>query len=173
MAFFVPPKSRQPQFLWLAFLCVGISSGAKCLAQATQINQSSGSKNYFSYQVQSTFGTTTSVNANANVSAQAEAQLNLKPNSFVTNKFGDDSGNASAVFTATPSGANVNLSGVSAHNMLIIDKGTYFKSSSKTIDNPNPNLPSIGSASALGNHTSTITVENGSTSFSNTLQQSF
>lgn len=143
------------------------------LAGMAQVNQSSGSSTYFKYQINSTFGTSTSVNANANVEASADAVLNLKPNSFITNEFGDSSGKASAVYTASPSGSSVDLTGVKAQNMLIIDQGTSFRSSARTIANPNPLLQSTGSSSATGSHTSTLTIEQGSNSFSNTLQQAF
>ena len=142
-------------------------------AQVTQSNQSSGSSSYFRYQINSTFGTSTSVNANANVEASADAVLNLKPNSYVSNEFGGSGGKASAVFTATPNGTNLDLTGVKAQNMLIIDQGTSFRSTARTINNPNPALQSVGSSSATGSHTSTLTVEQGSNSFTNTLQQAF
>ena len=151
------------------------SAGLAARAQSTitQTNQNSGNSNFFKYQITSTFGTTTSVNANANTEASADAVLNLKPNSFVTNSFGDGGGKASAVFTATPNGTSVDLTGVAAQNMLIIDSGTSFRSSVNTISNPNPSLQSTGTASSLGSHTSTLMVEHGTSSYTNTLQQSF
>ena len=66
--------------------------------------------NTFSYQIESTIGTQTSATVSGNILAETDAILNLKTGSKISNKIGDDSGNASAVFIATPNGANVDLS---------------------------------------------------------------
>jgi hypothetical protein len=105
--------------------------------------------------------------------AETEAVLKLKSGSKVTNKIGDNSGNASAVFIATPNGGNVDLKGITGENLFLIEDGTYFRSKLSTIDNLDPAITSTGSASATATHTTNITVEKGNTSFQNTFQQSF
>ena len=139
----------------------------------TSTTTNGGTKNTFSYSVQSTYGVTTSANASANFKVENEAILKLKAGSFVTNKFGSDQDNASAVFTATPTGANVDLQGVSAKNLLLIDDGTFFRSTMKSVDNPDPTLSMQASSSAQAVHTSTIQVESGQSTFSQSFSTSF
>lgn len=146
----------------------------EALAQAiTNTNTNSSTKSTFSYVIQSTYGVTTSANASPNFKTENEAILKLKSGSFVTNKFGSEAELASAVFTATPNGANVDLNGITAKNLLLIDDGTYFRSSLKSVDNPDPNLPMQASASALATHTSSITVERGETTLTQSFSTSF
>jgi hypothetical protein len=145
-----------------------------CLAQSqTTTNTNAGSKNTFSYTVQSTYGVTTSANASANFKVENEAILKLKAGSFVTNKFGNDQDQANAVFTATPTGGNVDLQGISAKNLLLIDDGTYFHSTMKSVDNPDPTQSMQASATAQAVHTSTIQVESGQSTFSQSFSTSF
>ena len=155
----------------LAAACLLGSSVSR--AQQSETKRNWGTKSTFSYQIQSTVGVSTSINTNSNVEGNTDARLNLKPGSFITNKFGDDSGKASAVFTASPNGSNVNFEGITGENQILFDSGTSFGANLRTIDNRDPNLPSIGSASSSGVHSSTITVEKGTTSFENTIQNVF
>ena len=55
----------------------------------------------------------------------------------------------------------------------MIDSGTTFRSALKTREGSDPSQSSIGNASATASHTSTVTVEKASSSFSNTFNQSF
>ena len=123
----------------------------------TEVRKNFGNQSTFSY----------------NMTAETEAVLKLKSGSRVTNKFGDDSGNASAVFTATPSGGNVDLKGITGENILLIDDGTTFRSALKTGDNPDPTVTSSGNASAYATHTSSVTVEKGNSGYENYFQQTF
>jgi hypothetical protein len=132
-----------------------------------------GSKNTFAYQIQSTYGVNTSANVTSNLRVENEAVLNLQKGSFVTNKFGDENGNASAVFSTNATGANVDLKGITGENQLLIDNGTTFKSIMRTVDNPDPTISTVGNASATATHTSTLMVEKGENSFFNTFNQSF
>lgn len=147
---------------------------APTLAQVqSQVNASNGTKNTFSYVIQSTYGVTTQANASPNFVVENEAILKLKQGSFVTNKFGNDDGTANAVFTATPTGGSVDLSGITGKNLLLIDDGTSFRSYMRSVDNPNPDFSVNASASALATHTSSLTVEKGESSFSQTFTNSF
>ena len=149
----------------------------KVYAQATpgteQTRSNSGNQNSFSYRIQTTYGTTTSAQVSGNMRAETEAVLKLKSGSKVTNKVGDDSGNASAVFIATPTGGNVDLKGITGENLFLIDDGTYFRSKLTTIDNLDPSITSTGTASATATHTTNVVVEKGNTSFENTFKQTF
>lgn len=157
---------------FIAFTQLLIGHGA--LAQAiTNTNTNSSSKSTFSYVIQSTYGVSTSANASPNFKTENEAILKLKGGSFVTNKFGSDAEQASAVFIASPNGANVDLSGITAKNLLLIDDGTYFRSTLTSVDNPDPSLPMQASASALATHTSSVTVERGETTLTQSFSTSF
>ena len=141
--------------------------------QVTNTNTNSSTKSTFSYVVQSSYGVSTSANASPNFRVENEAILKLKAGSFVTNKFGNDEERASAVFVATPTGAGLNLEGITAKNLLLIDDGTYFRSALRTVDNPDPNLPMTATASALATHSSSITVERGESTLTQSFSTSF
>ena len=141
--------------------------------QQTMINATSGTKNTFSYTIQSSYGVKTTADASSNFIVENQAILKLKAGSFVTNKFGSDQDQAAAVFTATPTGANVDLRGISAKNLLLIDDGTYFESKLKSVDNPDKTLSTQASSSAIAVHSSSINVESGTSSFSQSFANSF
>jgi hypothetical protein len=152
------------------------ASPATVLAQSQgQTSGTTGSKSTFSYSVQSTYGVTTSANSNPNFIVDNEAVLILKQGSFVTNKFGDDSGNAKAVFTATPTGGGVDLQGITGKNLLLIDDGTMFRSSIRSVDpeNYDPAYGGVASGSALATHTSTVVVEKSESTFSQSFTTNF
>ena len=140
-----------------------------------QIIRNEGSKNKFSYTIQSTYGVVTSATGGPNFIVDNQAVLNLKQGSYVTNKFGDDSGNANAVFNATPSGSSVDLQGISGKNLLLIDDGTMFKSSIRSVEPKdfNPNYGTSASGSATAVHTSTLTVEKEQSTFSQSFTTTF
>ena len=153
-----------------------VASPASVLAQAQgQTSGTTGSKSTFSYSVQSTYGVTTSANSNPNFIVDNEAVLLLKQGSFVTNKFGDDSGNAKAVFIATPTGGGVDLQGITGKNLLLIEDGTMFRSSIRSVasEDFNPEYGGVASGSALATHTSTVLVERSETTFSQSFATSF
>ncbi len=135
--------------------------------------KSSSNQNTFSYRIQTTYGTSTSSQVSGNMRAETEAVLNLKPGSKITNKIGDNSGNASAVFVATPNGGNVDLKGITGENIFLIDDGTSFRSKLETIENLDPSVSSTGTASATATHTTNVTVEKGTTQFQNYFEQTF
>jgi hypothetical protein len=163
------------KFLALVTLSL-IASPISAFAQAQgQTSTTAGSKSIFTYSVQSTYGVTTSANSNPNFIVDNEATLLLKQGSFVTNKFGDDSGNAKAVFVATPTGSGVDLQGITGKNLLLIDDGTMFRSSIRSVDPKdfNPEYGGVASGSALATHTSTVLIEKAETTFSQSFATSF
>lgn len=129
--------------------------------------------NTFSYQIESTIGTKTSATVSGNILAETDAILNLKTGSKISNKIGDDSGNASAVFIATPNGANVDLSGITGENLFMIEDGTSFKSSLRMKDNINSNVQSIGEASSFAVQNTRVTVQKTNSTLINSFQQAF
>ena len=75
---------------------------------------------------------------------------------------------------ATPTGANVSLSGLTGENLFLIDDGTYFRSALKSIDNPsNPTISSSGTASATATHTMTISIEQSTNSIQNYIEKAY
>lgn len=147
--------------------------------QVTNTNINSTTKNTFSFVVQSTYGVSTSANASPNFIVDNEAILKLKSGSFVTNKFGDEAENASVVWTATPTGSNVgsavDINGITSKNLLLIDDGTYFRSSLKSVDpdKQDPNLSMQATASALATHTSSLMIERGESTLIQSFSNSF
>ena len=134
-------------------------------------NTNSGNSRVFTYSIQSTYGTQTSANASPNLKVETEAVLNLQRGSYITNKAGDIGGTTSAVFTASPGGTNVQLTGISADNLFLIDSGSRFRTALSTTTPDGQ--PSIGQASATATHSMTLTVSDTQTSFYNTLRQNF
>ena len=133
----------------------------------------SSTSNTFSYQIESTIGTKTSATVSGNILAETDAILNLKTGSKISNKIGDDSGNASAVFIATPNGANVDLSGITGENLFMIEDGTSFKSSLRMKDNIDSNVQSIGEASSFAVQNTRVTVQKTNSTLINSFQQAF
>lgn len=134
-------------------------------------NTNAGTNRVFSYSIQSTYGVQTSANASPNLKVETEAVLNLKEDSYLTNKAGDIGGGTGAVFVTTPNGSNVQLNGITADNLFLIDNGTRFRTSLTTTEPDGQ--PSVGQASATATHTMTISVTDGESSFYNTLRQNF
>ena len=139
--------------------------------QSTQ-QQSAGTKDTFSYSITAQYGVQTSGSANPNMTVNNEAILKISPGSTITNKFGDLSGQSRVQFDSTTNSANVAINGLTGQNNWIIQQAD-FKSILKNIDNPDPSIPSIGSGSATGIHTTTVTIEKSQSSFSNSYNQSF
>lgn len=168
-------KNRWLQYFIVASTLIGHFSilTQTAAAQLIQRQINSSIKNDFSYQITTTIGTKTSANVSGNLQAETEAILKLQAGSLITNKIGDANGNASAVFTSSPNGANVNLQGVTGENLFIVEEGSSFTSKLKTIDNPNTSVSSTGEASALAVQSTTVRVESGSSTLINTFQQAF
>lgn len=162
---------------FLALALSGFFGTNAALAQQTpglrETRKSGSSQSTFSYRIQTTYGATTSAQVSGNLEAETEAVLKLKSGSKVTNKVGDDNGNASAVFVVTPNGGNVELKGVTGENIFLIDDGTMFRAKLSTIDNPDPSVSSVGSASATATHSTSVIVEKGATTFENYFEQTF
>ena len=156
-------------FLSSAAVILGVAGVS---AQVLERNNTNfGSNKVFSYSIQSTYGVNTSANASPNVRVDTEAVLNLKEDSYLTNTAGNVGGGTGAVFQNTPNGSNVTLTGITADNKFLIDSGTKFRAALTTssVDGQ----PSVGNASATANHTMTVSVTDGESSFFNTLRQNF
>ena len=136
-----------------------------------KINTNQGTSKNFSYSIQSSYGVSTNANATSNLRVDTEAVLKLQRDSFVTNKSGAIGGSTGAVFTATPNGSNVSLTGITSENRFLIDDGTSFRAALVTTDLDGN--PSIGNASATASHTLTVSVVNAESSFSNYIRSNY
>ena len=165
---------RSIGFKLIFFLGTALAVSHPARAQLAGIQRSINTinKNTFSYSIQSTIGTRTSANVSGNILADTEAILNLQRGGKITNKIGDANGNASAVFTTNPTGAGVDLKGITGENVFLIDDGTSFKSSLKS--DPSLGLgSSVGEASSMAIQSTTLTIEKGSSSFISSFQEAF
>ena len=141
-------------------------------SQVLERNQtSSGSTSTFSYSITSNYGVSTSANATPNLIVDTEAILLLKEDSVITNRAGQIGGNTSAVIETTPNGSNIDLRGIEANNTFVLDEGTSFRASLKTSELDGN--PSKGDANASAYHTLTLTVNNGNSSFINSVRSNF
>ena len=118
---------KQNIIFTLPFICI-ICNPAYSQIAGIERRFGSSTSNTFSYQIESTIGTRTSATVSGNMLAETDAILNLKSGSKVSNKIGNESGNASAVFIATPNGANVNLVGITGENLFVIEDENRFQS---------------------------------------------
>lgn len=170
------PWVRLVRVLWLVsflFCLLPLDASAQQTPGLREARNSGSIQSTFSYRIQTTYGATTSAQVSGNLRADTEAILKLKSGSIVTNKIGDDNGNSSAVFVATPNGGNVDLKGITGENIFVIDDGTMFRANLSTVGDPDPSISSVGTASATAIHTTTVQVENGSTTFENYFEQTF
>jgi len=160
------------QLLLILVIPLAFASRASAQIAGIQRNLSSTNKSTFSYQIRSTIGTQTSANVSGNILADTTAILNLSSGGRISNKIGDDNGNASAVFNVSPTGSTVDLQGISGENLFLIDSGTQFRSSLKS-DPTIEASSSSGQASAQAVQSTTVIVEQGSSSFISSFQQAF
>ena len=132
----------------------------------------SSSKSVFSYKITSTFSTQSTVEG-TNVIGDAKANVTLAPGGYITNKIGDDSGNAGATFDASPTGSTVQLQGVTGENLYLLEGGSTFTSNIETVENPDPSKAVRGTARATAIQTTIVDVNYGSESFQSSFEQTF
>jgi len=134
-------------------------------------NTTTGSNKSFTFQVQSTYGVSTSASASPNLKVETEAVLNLQKDSYITNSAGKVGGSTGATITTTPNGTNAALSGITADNKFLIDQGTKFRAALSTSEVDGQ--PSFGNASASAFHNLTVSVTDSQSSFVNSVRQNF
>ena len=132
----------------------------------------SSSKSVFSYKITSTFSTQSTVEG-TNIIGDAKANVELAPGGYITNKIGDESGNAGATFDASPTGSTVQLQGVTGENLYLLEGGSTFTSNIETVDNPDPSKAVRGTARATAIQTTIVDVNYGSESFQSSFEQTF
>ena len=110
-------QSLSLKLIFFFGITIAVVQPAKAQLAGIQRSINTVNKNTFSYSIQSTIGTRTSANVSGNILADTEAILNLQRGGKITNKIGDANGNASAVFTTNPTGAGVDLKGITVHHL--------------------------------------------------------
>ena len=134
---------------------------------------SSGSSNKMKITLSNTMQVTTSANTTSNMVVDNEGALFIEPGSTIQDSFGDETGKITGELIVTPTGSNFELNGISAQNNYIIGEGTYFKSSMKSIENPDPDIPLTGNASSGITHNMVLDVEQINSSFTTSFSSRF
>jgi len=132
-----------------------------------------GSSQKLSITLSNTMGVSTSADVTENLEVNNQANLVIAPGSTITDDIGDESQSVTGDFIVTPTGATLDIQGLQARNNYILGEGTYFFSEMKTIDNPNPEIATSGTASSNLVHSLTITVDQTNSSFTSSFSQSF
>ena len=161
--------------LFLSFIFI---SSTFCLfANQTLANSqesfSSGNSNKMKITLSNTMQVTTSANTTSNMVVDNEGALFIEPGSTIQDSFGDETGNITGELIVTPTGSNFEINGISAQNNYIIGEGTYFKSSMKSIENPDPDIPLTGNASSGITHNMVMDVEQVNSTFTTSFSSSF
>ena len=141
------------------------------LSQITS-NISSGNNVRTSVSLSNTMGVYNTIDVSPNVEVINEASLVIKPGSTIQDSFGDAQGALSGNIVVTPGSANVNLSGLSAKNNYIIDQGTSFSSTMRSLPGTNHGK-AVGNTSVGMRHDMTLTIDQTTSSFSQSFSQSF
>jgi len=118
-------------------------------------------------------GVSTSADVTDNLEVNNQANLVLAPGSTIQDEIGDDTQSVTGDFVVTPTGASLDIQGLQAKNNYIIGEGTYFFSEMNTVDNPNPEIATSGTASSNLVHSLTITVDQTNSAFTSSFSQSF
>ena len=160
-------------FLSFIFLTSIFNYVEKPVLADGQESFSSGSSNKMKITLSNTMQVTTSANVSSNMVVDNEGALFIEPGSTIQDSFGDETGKITGELIVTPTGSNFELNGISAQNNYIIGEGTYFKSSLKSIDNPDPDIPLTGNSSAGITHNMVMDVEQVNSTFTTSFSSSF
>ena len=159
--------------LFLIFFSSGFNLFANQILAEGQESFSSGSSNKMRITLSNTMQVTTSANTTSNMVVDNEGALFIEPGSTIQDSFGDETGKITGELVVTPTGSNFEIDGISAKNNYIIGEGTYFKSSLKSIENPDPDIPLTGNASSGITHNMVMDVEQVNSSFTTSFSTRF
>ncbi len=160
-------------FFPLIFLPIIFFSNNKLVFAEGQESFSSGSSNKMKITLSNTMQVTTSANTTSNMIVDNEGTLVIEPGSTIQDSYGDETGKITGELIITPTGSNFELNGISATNNYIIGEGTYFKSSLKSIENPDPDIPLTGNSSSGITHNMVMDVEQVNSTFTTSFSSSF
>ena len=148
-----------------------------------QITSNIGTGNSARTQISlsNTMGVYTQVDTSPNVQTNLRASLNIEPGSTIQDSFGQgDQGALSGTISITPTSANIDIKGLTTQNNYIIGPGTGFSSDMKTLHGNDctgacaqHNGQTRGNAGVGMIHNMSLTVDQTTSSFSNSFSQNF
>jgi len=136
-------------------------------------NIQTGNSQRLSITVSNTMGVSTSADVTENLEVNNQANLVIEPGSNIQEEIGGDEQSVTGDFVISPNGASMDISGINTKNNYIIGEGTYFFSEMKTVDDPDPEIETIGNASSNLIHNLSITVDQTNSSFTQSFSNSF
>ena len=139
----------------------------------TSNSLSTGSSNRLSISISNTMGVRTTADATSNVEVNNEAVLILDPERKIQDSFDSSGEGISGDFVVSPNGASFDIKGLQAENNYVIAEGTYFKSTMKSLDDPDPTKLVKGDASSSLIHDMTLTVDQTNSSFTQAFSADF
>jgi hypothetical protein len=167
----------------LALLALALASTGIFAPAHSQVttNLGTGSTSRTQVTLSNTMGVYTQLDTSPNVKATVNANVNLEPGSTVQDSFGSgDQGALKGTISITSTSANIDLQGLSTKNNYVIGPGTSFSSEVKTLHGSDCtgacaqyNGPTRGNVGAGMAHNMSLTVDQSTSSFSNTFSRSF
>ena len=136
-------------------------------------NIQTGNSQRLSITVSNTMGVSTSADVTENLEVNNQANLVIEPGSNIQEEIGGDEQSVTGDFVISPNGSSMDISGINTKNNYIIGEGTYFFSEMKTVDDPDPEIETIGNASSNLIHNLSITVDQTNSSFTQSFSNSF
>jgi len=176
-----------PGGILLAFLVFSstlVALNASLTAAAQSTNQvSSGTSQRTTVNFSNTFGLYTQLNTTPNVSGSVNAVLNVEPGSTIKSDFGGVSNELKQNVTVTPTSSSVSIEGMKSVNEYRIAPGTTFSSDMKTLSASDcaaspactkyADGPAVGSSGSGMQHVMTLTIDQTTSTFSNSFSQNF
>lgn len=167
-------------FASLFILFSALSTGRSGHAQITS-NMGSGTSARTQITLSNSMGVYTQLDTSPNVQTNLQSTLNVEPGSTIQDSFGQgDQGALSGTIVVTPTSANVDIKGLSAKNNYIIGPGTGFSSEMKSLHGNDCtgacaqyNGQTRGNAGVGMIHNMSLTVDQTTSSFSNSFSQNF
>ncbi len=128
-----------------------------------------------------TMGVYTQLDTSPNVQSTLQSNLNIEPGSTIQDSFGQgDQGALSGTISITPTSANIDIKGLTTKNNYIVGPGTGFSSEMKTLHgNDCTGACAQYSGQTRGNagvgmiHNMSLTIDQTTSSFSNSFSQNF
>ena len=136
-------------------------------------NIQTGNSQRLSITVSNTMGVSTSADVTENLEVNNQANLVIEPGSNIQDDIGGDEQSVTGDFVISPNGASMDISGINTKNNYIIGEGTYFFSEMTTVDDPDPEIQTVGNASSNLIHNLSITVDQTNSSFTQSFSRSF
>ena len=157
----------------IVYIFMVISSIINSPVLSNTNNIQTGNSQRLSITVSNTMGVSTSADVTENLEVNNQANLVIEPGSNIQDEIGGDEQSVTGDFVISPNGASMDISGINTKNNYIFGEGTYFFSEMKTVDDPDPEIETIGNASSNLIHNLSITVDQTNSSFTQSFSNSF